>query len=82
MISLNFHSITRLNLLKISGRVSHLMQVLEREDDLGSVDPHFALLELLSLVKVGEQLPATHIICKIILSYCHHHVVILSLTKD
>ena len=41
------------------------MQVLEREDDLGSVDPHFALLELLSLVKVGEQLPATHIICKI-----------------
>ena len=62
MISINFHSIKRLNLAEISGRVSHLMQVLECEDDLGSVDPHFALLELLSLVKVGEQLPATHII--------------------
>ena len=48
--------------------VAHLMQVLESEDDLCRVDPHFALLELLSLVKVGEQLPATHIIWKVISS--------------
>ena len=41
------------------------MQVLECEDDLGNVEPHFALLEPLSLVKVGEQLPPTHIICKL-----------------
>ena len=64
---------------------------MEREDDLGSVDPHFALLELLSLVKVGEQLPATHIICKsnivtknitTIVILVIILIVILSLTED
>ena len=47
------------------------MQVLECEDDLRRVDSHFALLELLSLVKVGEQFSATHIICKNIVK---HHI--------
>ena len=57
------------------------MQVLECEDDLGNVEPHFALLEPLSLVKVGEQLPPTHIICKIPIVIITI-IIILSLTKD
>ena len=57
------------------------MQVLECEDDLGSVEPHFALLEPLSLVKVGEQLPPTHIIC-IVTKNITTIIIILSLTED
>ena len=41
---------------------AHLVEVLQGKNDFRSIDPHFTLLELLSLVQVCEQLAATHVI--------------------
>ena len=43
---------------------THLVQMLEGQNDFANVDAHFLLGEVLPLVQMGEQLAAAHVVCK------------------